>query len=93
VEALAVLARGKVELFLKHAAQVNAGAKPALLSNALKGITGLLKQLSGGGQARFGHVAGRWNACVPGKDPGEIARAHRRFLGQIFYAQVGSEVL
>jgi hypothetical protein len=37
VEALAVLAGREVKLFLKDAAQVNAGAKPALLGNALKG--------------------------------------------------------
>jgi hypothetical protein len=36
VEALAILARGEVELFLKDATQVDAAAKAALLGNAAR---------------------------------------------------------
>ena len=53
----------------------------------------MLKQLAGGGQSRFGHVAGRRDPGLAGKHAGEVTRAHRRFLGQVLHAQIGGEVL
>ncbi|AEW74138.1 DJ-1/PfpI Family Protein [Enterobacter ludwigii] len=93
VEALTILARREVELFLKDATQIDAAAKPALLSNAFERVAGLFKQLPGGGKACFGDITRRRGACFTGEHAGEIARAHRRFLRQIFHAQVSGQVL
>lgn len=93
VEALTILARREVELFLKDATQIDAAAKPALLSNAFERVASLFKQLPGGGKACFGDITRRRGACFTGEHAGEIAWAHRRFLRQIFHAQVSGQVL